>query len=299
MHYDIATKVLMEKAGEAFLREFVGIEAERFELVADVPKESVSVKRADYVCKLKTSGGTVFVLVEFLSSWREEVIWNLLDYYVRIELKHHPVELIPVVFLLQPSSGARSGLITRHVDFRFELVELYEKDAREFLQECDEVGLLPLLPLMKGGDDEALLFRAERRIYDSPSSRGDKADMLTVMSIFAGFKSKDIVNNLISRRRDIMIESAAYEIIKKEGYREGIKKGIKEGIEKGIEKGGILALQESLASILEERFGSLSPSVVEGIKGIKTKETLKKLLRSSLHVGDTQEFEALLRESEK
>ncbi|WP_246041744.1 hypothetical protein [Desulfoglaeba alkanexedens] len=42
---------------------------------------------------------------------------------------------------------------------------------------------------------------------------------------------------LLERRRDIMMESYAYELIKKEGYKEGVRLGIEQGLRQGIEQG--------------------------------------------------------------
>ncbi|MCL0101049.1 hypothetical protein M1N68_00120 [Peptococcaceae bacterium] len=48
-------------------------------------------------------------------------------------------------------------------------------------------------------------------------NREEKADLLTGMMILAGLVSKDLARELQERRRDIIIELAAYELIKEEG----------------------------------------------------------------------------------
>jgi hypothetical protein len=60
------------------------------------------------------------------------------------------------------------------------------------------------------------------------------ADILTVMAILSGLVSKKLPQLLVSKRRDIMIESAAYDIIKEEGLREGREEGLKQGLQEGI-----------------------------------------------------------------
>jgi len=59
---------------------------------------------------------------------------------------------------------------------------------------------------------------------------GIKADLLTILTIFAGLKGKEIVDELLRRRRDIMIESIAYDLInskqQKEWYRRSWKRDL-------------------------------------------------------------------------
>ena len=69
--------------------------------------------------------------------------------------------------------------------------------------------------------------------------------------------STDLPVKMINRRKDIMIESAAYDIIKKDGIKEGIQQGLKQGLEEGK--------KETLLEFLEVRFGSVPDEVVAGI----------------------------------
>jgi len=78
-------------------------------------------------------------------------------------------------------------------------------------------------------DGRNFIEKAEREIYENQEIELiRKADLLTAMAIFAGLKDKEMSLWLINRRRDIMIRSAAYEIIKEEGIKEGEQQGIKQ-----------------------------------------------------------------------
>jgi len=69
MKYDIATKVLMDKAGARILEKFLGIDVEYLELVEELPQETVSLKRSDYIFRVSTREGKhVVVIWEFLST---------------------------------------------------------------------------------------------------------------------------------------------------------------------------------------------------------------------------------------
>jgi hypothetical protein len=61
-------------------------------------------------------------------------------------------------------------------------------------------------------------LEGEKRIYASEFPMEEKADLLTALPIFAGLKDQELTRKLVQRRRDIMIESYGYEIIKQEGF---------------------------------------------------------------------------------
>ena len=145
--------------------------------------------------------------------------------------------------------------------------------------------MYPFVPLMKGGEE--LIEEAERGIYESEESMEYKSDLLTGMAILSGLISKEIPLKLIKRRRDIMIESAAYEIIKKEGFEEGIQQGIQQGL--------LLEAQEMLLDALEERFGIISRSIAKKIKEIDSREVVKSLFKVAMRVNSLEEFENKLK----
>ena len=72
--------------------------------------------------------------------------------------------------------------------------------------------------------------RADQLIYESALERADKADMLTSMAILSGLVSDELPLELVARRRDLMIESAAYDIIKQAGRQAGLEQGICQGV---------------------------------------------------------------------
>ncbi|MFP4422122.1 MAG: hypothetical protein ACLFRG_16395 [Desulfococcaceae bacterium] len=133
-------------------------------------------------------------------------------------------------------------------------------DAREIM-ESGLVCLFPFVPLMKGG--RQYVDEADQRIYASGKGRREKADMLTSMAILSGLVSKDLPAMLIARRRDIMIESAAYDIIKEEGIREGKTTGIR----------------ESLTILIESKFGEESAQILKRLDSISDTDRLLGMFR--------------------
>jgi len=98
---------------------------------------------------------------------------------------------------------------------------------------------------------------------------------------------------LVARRRDILIESAAYDIIKQEGLQQGLQQGLQEG----LQQGKIQEAQDAILDNLEARFEVAPESVAAQIRGIEDLRILKALRRSSVKAASLAEFEELLGQS--
>jgi len=235
-------------------------------------------------------GGERIVLIEFQTRWEPELPLRVLEYTVRFKLKYR-LPVLPVVILFKEHRGAREIYEDELIRFRFRLVKLWEMDGGELLEKGD-VRLLPLLPLTRCGREEVL--EADKRIYNSDLERSIKSDLLTALAIFAGLKSEELMRELFQRRRDIMIESPAYELIKREGFEEGMREGMKEGmqrgIEIGIERGMLEEAREMVLRAYRVRFKAVPPDVEEGISRIRSRATLASLLEVAITCKDPNEF---------
>ena len=112
--------------------------------------------------------------------------------------------------------------------------------------------------------------------------RGVKADLLTVLTIFAGFRDRVLVEELLRRRRDLMVESVAYELIKEEGLREGMERGME------------TRLREDVLEVLEVRFGRVPVEVEEQVRRLRGQETLEGLHRKAILVQSLEAFGEVL-----
>ena len=227
MQYDIATKRLLEMGKEEIVKTLLGIKPGSLRFIKALPTESPSLRSSDYPMLVREAGRRAYILVlEVQSYWKREKVLSLADYWVRFKDRYPSREVKPCMVLLTGSGQASDFFQDEYLTFRFHLIKLWDLEAIDYLNSGVEV--MPLIPLMKGGLD--LVLKAENRIYYEESLSIDaKGDLLTALSIFTGLKDKKLTKNLISRRRDIMIESAAYEIIKKEGKEEGLQEGIQKG----------------------------------------------------------------------
>ncbi|MCP4398890.1 MAG: hypothetical protein GY801_16520 [bacterium] len=284
--YDVATKVLMERAAEQMLEQFLGLSSSDIELIEELPQESANLKRSDYILRVTDNEGqTAIVLWEFLSEWKRRAILSLCDYAVRAKIKF-ALPLRPVVLLLRSSPQATDRLDEDCLQFRFTLIRLYTMSARTFLQQAD-IHLFPFVPVMQGEPED--VREAEQRIYQSSLTEEDKADLLTAMTIFAGLKDRNLARQLVERRRDIMIQSAAYDIIKQEGFEEGKQIGIQQGRQQMLQ-----SQRKAIAEILETRLGVVPLTIVKALKTVEDTDILEELHRKALTVDDLQAFQAIL-----
>jgi hypothetical protein len=287
VHYDVASKVLMEKCRGEILRRFLGMAVLESTILEELPQETVSLMRSDFpILVTDEHGDRRLVLIEIQSSWDRHLPLRLLDYRTRHLLKHG-VEVVSCILLLRPSPALTERYVDNEVNYRYRVVRVYDLDAREFL--AQEVPcLLPFVPLMKHGPE--LTARADELLYQSPLPRSDKSDMLTVMAIFSGMVSSDLSRLLVSRRRDLMIESAAYDVIRQEGVQEGMQQGMLQGM--------LQDARESILDNLEVRFGLVPTAVADSVNTLDQLPVLKALRRKSAVVLTLDEFKNALAQVE-
>ena len=160
--------------------------------------------------------------------------------------------------------------------------EEYEDEDEEVRYRYRVVKLY--ISLMNGGEE--YVEEVEERIYRADGlGRCEKADLLTGLAILTGLKDRAKAWKLIDRRRNIMIESAAYEIIKQEGFKKGYNKGLLKGREEGLREGLLKGREEGIKEALlkgiregllkwielglEVRFGAEGFALYPEIKKIK------------------------------
>ncbi len=287
--YDIATKVLMESCRDEIIHHLLDLPVRESVLLEPLPQETASLKRSDFpVMMTDENGQKGLVIIEVQTEWKRSVPLNLIDYRTRYLLKHD-VKATSVVLLLRPSGAATDLYEDDEIRFRFRLIRIYDLEARDFI-EGGPVCMLPFVPLMKGGAEA--LDQAEAIIYGSEKTRPEKADMLTTMAILSGLISRDMPAKLVARRKDIMIESAAYEIIKKEGFIEGMERGMEQGMERGMGKGA----RGMILKMLEVKFPDMDEDIRRKIQEIENIEQLNSLAEIVILASNPEE---VIREVER
>ncbi|SHG26370.1 hypothetical protein SAMN02745206_03576 [Desulfacinum infernum DSM 9756] len=282
--YDAAVKVILDRCRDTALSYFLGLSVEESEIM-ELPQETVTVRRADFPIRVTTvDHEELIVVLEVQTRWSWDVPLRLLEYEVRYRRRYR-MGAMGAVLLLAPSERCVDHFQDGGIHYRFVLVRLWELDASEAVR----TGLpciMPFVPLMKDGPTFA--EEAERRISESNLNRQAKGDLLTGMTILSGLVSEEIPRLILRRRREIMMESAGYEIIKKEGF--------DEGLQAGIEQGKVQEAQEAVLDNLEARFGAVPMDLVRRIYGTSDLQHLKELRRQSATVPTLQAFMEVVEE---
>lgn len=269
---DIAAKVVLGHCREAALDFFLGLDVQEASLL-DLPQETATLRRTDYPFQvLDSQGRSRIVLLEFQVEWRANLPLRLLEY----DCRHHLQHGLPVILLLRGGARAPSEYRTERIHYRYELVRLGLLDAAALLATRNPC-LMPFIPLMRGGLE--VFDQAETVIYFSDVDRETKGDLLTGMAVFSGLISRDLPKLLLERRKDIMIESAAYELIRNEG----------------IQQGMIMEAQEMLMDAVTERYGFCPTNLEEMLKGVQSRQLLRNLQRQVLRLESLDEFKAVAR----
>ncbi|MBF0495729.1 MAG: hypothetical protein HQK58_04015 [Deltaproteobacteria bacterium] len=283
MHNDISSKLLIEKCREEIIRRLLGIPVAKSVLLEEAQTETVSARRGDAAIMVtEESGNRRLVIIEVQTHWEKDVPMRLLEYRYRYMLKYH-VEVISCVILLLPAAGASEIYQDSEVQFRFRLIRVYDLEAQDIMA-GGAVCLMPLVPLMRHGAEA--LDEVDKSIYKSHLPTKDKADLLTITAIFAGLVSKEMAGKLISRRRDIMIESAAYEVIREIEYKEGRLVGLLEGKLEGV----VLKSRQDIIQIVKLRFEILPPGILQTIECISDLDMLDALLKSAVTAASLDQF---------
>ncbi|MEA5574928.1 Rpn family recombination-promoting nuclease/putative transposase [Anabaena sp. UHCC 0451] len=192
--------------------------------------------------------------------------YNLPTYPVLINILKENEEEIPTRY-----ESEFAGLQARQ-DYR--VINLWEVDVEIALSQPIP-SLLPFVPILKGGGEEAIVRQALQML------RADEqlSQLETVMAFFATFVLDSVLVQQIMRWDMVVLsESPWYQQILKEGEKRGEQRGEKRGIVSGIELS------------LEIKFGQEGLQLMPEISQISDLEKLKIIQRGILTVNNIDEL---------
>ena len=280
MHYDIAAKRLMEIGGLDILRNVAKIDVRQMDVLDELPQEQTSVTRSDFAVRCTLADGSqIIVLLEFQTDWLESKMLDMVIYAAQ-RMQRHDLPVVQVMILLRPSGSAKSRFERGRLTYEFDLVKLWELPA-EALLNARSPGLWPLAALAQNGLASA--GKIDTLLHESPLLSRERSDLLTIFAIFLGMRDVGIAQHFISKRRELMIESPVYDLIRNEGLSEGLDEGHRRGV-----RGSIL-------DILLTRFGTVSARTKGILLGVVDDEKLLALNRKAFQCATLAEFEETLK----
>ncbi|MBM3236431.1 hypothetical protein FJZ31_09050 [Candidatus Poribacteria bacterium] len=91
-----------------------------------------------------------------------------------------------------------------------------------------------------------------------------------------------------------MIESFAYEIIKREGREEGLVEGVQKGLQQGLQRGMLDEAKELVLEALSVRFQNVPARLSYAVRKTEDREKLKALHRQAILCSSLSKFEEIL-----
>ena len=203
------------------------------------------------------------------------------DVYAALGQQKYGLPVYPVVINILP--GAASGVdhyastvldLSARRDFR--VINLWEQDAQAVV-DSDTVGLLPFVPVMRGGDDPALLERVLDRLRRTPELAGMEG-LLAKMASHV-LEKKQVLDIM---RWDMEAETRLTF------YEEILSEGIEQGLEQGREQGHHEAALKILQRVLGHRFGAEAQSLAADLTryDVPTLDLLLDAALDSVTLGD-------------
>jgi predicted transposase YdaD len=217
---------------------------------------------ADLLFDIILNGIRILLHIEFQRNRDSKMGERLWEYNLKATRKYKCPVWSVVIYLKDDGKVAKApliwelpnGRVVHHFDF--EVIRLWEISAKE-LKQKGLVGLLPLLPLTKGGAQREVIEEAIVEL--TPAGEEPKSELLTLMYGLASLAFEDETDQEWLIRRftkmyDILRETRAYQEMTKESREEGRQEGLEEGLEKGRQEGKLEALRQTLLTIAQERF---------------------------------------------
>jgi len=256
--WDEAMKKVVTASPQAFI-DWLYPGGRFIELVnTELPKRTEEPLHSDNCLAMELDGQPCVALLEFQSTQDPEMPERLLEYALRIT-RHDPqrrpvyscvIYVRPVGDVQQPPLVWEYPNGREILRYHYGSIELATLDPALFL-EANQAGLLPLLPLTRGG--------ASRKMAETMFSRiqaAGKTELIPIGSLLASLAfgrensvEQDWLTRKVSEMYDILQETPVYQFLTKEAREEGRQEGREEGRQEGLE-----TLRQVIVDIVRKRF---------------------------------------------
>ena len=239
--------------GDATL-QVVEFLSEEFQWVSRVDDILIKVQSATH--------GTFLVVNEIQLRPDANMAYRMRAYTALVEERYR-LPVFPVLVNILPPPATVHIVSQYHSEFMglmahqdYKVINLWEVDVNVVFDQ-NLVTLLPFVPILKGGDDHAVLNRAVTQLRTAE----DIAELEPLLAFFASFVlQSEVVQEIMRWDMAILRESPWYKEILDQGVERGLEQGIKQGQK-------VMLLQ-----VLTHRFGVLAPEVVDRISDLDSEQ---------------------------
>jgi len=241
---------------------------------------------ADALLKIWWNGLLGLLHIEFQSYFDTNMGQRMLEYNVFAE-HQHGLPVCSVAIYLRKQRVPKPPYVRRWLDnwpthhFHYRVVKLWEESAQAILDLGWE-GLLPLLPLTKGGKKPEII-----QVMIDRLALSDDKDLLVLSEMFGSLAFTKEPERARFKRRYTMYQ----EIFRDSWFYQEI---LQEGEERGIEKGREEGLRIAIVQAVKQRFPDLEDLAVQQTELLKDFTALNVLLVGIIAVSDEAGARALL-----
>jgi predicted transposase YdaD len=169
------------------------------------------------------------------------------------------------------------------LEYSYEVIRVWEQ-RREPVIAAKLVGLYPLLPLMKGENEQETPDQALKECISVVQKVEDESlilDLLAVMAIMAGgrFPEKLVLSMI---RREMVMESPIFQ------------EWVKEERAEAEARGEVRGRQDSICKYLEVRFGTAALELQRQVRDISSLDELNRIINSIYTTGTIEEAQAVV-----
>jgi hypothetical protein len=192
-----------------------------------------------------------------------------------------------VLILIKDSASARrvpSFFEEGRMRVDFDIVRLWEVDPEPLLQ-SGLIGLLPLIPLMRGDSVEELLETCTESISEQVQSNQERSELIGIALLMATLRNKNISARDFLRRKEmsnILLESPIFEEL------------FGEKLEEARQQTLLDTERQAVLRALQHKFRSLPEELTQRMESVTDRQRLEQLLYAAMDAASLESFQQQL-----
>jgi hypothetical protein len=245
-------------------------------------------------------GQEVLLHLEFQTYHDATISQRLLQYNVLIRIEYGLPVISCVIYLLKggkrPASPLRweapAGQEVLH--FHFSSIEIGDLTPEEIVG-MQQTGLLPLLPLTRGGTSRNIVQMMFDKLAPDAVAQEDLAVIGFTFASMVFQREGNVVDQewlirSFKEMYDLIRDTPIYQEMTRMAREEGLEKGLQEGRKEGEQ----IALREAILDIVQERFPKLTEQARQQVVSVDDTTVLRRLVVKLSLVRSTKEARQLL-----